>query len=266
MSILNDLYSKQTKMTLHPTLPTINMKPEMRIAVFSDIHSNSNALDKILQDIQGQNPDATICLGDLVGYDPHPNEVVETLREFNIPPIKGNYDDGVGYERGDCDCAYVSESEEENGKRSIEWTTEKTTSKNKKFLRELISRIEVKYEGFRFLLVHGSPRRVNEYLYEDRPTDSLRRMLKPLDIDVLVCGHTHKPYHRIIDGIHIINDGSVGKPKDGDPRACYALINVEDEVSVEFRRVSYPVEKVTQELIEAGLPDAFAQELRTGGR
>ena len=242
------------------------MKPEMKIAVFSDIHSNSNALDKTLQDIRGQNPEAIICLGDLVGYGPRPNEVVEALRESNIPTIKGNYDDGVGYERGDCGCAYVTEHEKENGKRSIEWTTEKTTSKNKKHLRGLPSRIEVRYEGFRFLFVHGSPRRVNEYLYEDRPTDSLRRILKPLDIDVLVCGHTHKPYHRIIDGIHIVNDGSVGKPKDGDPRACYALITVEDEVSVEFRRVSYLVEKVARDIIVSGLPSDFARELRTGGR
>ena len=124
----------------------------------------------------------------------------------------------------------------------------------------------MRYEGFRFLFVHGSPRRVKEYLYEDLPTDSLRRILKPLDIDVLVCGHTHKPYHRIIDGIHIVNDGSVGKPKDGDPRACYALITVEDEVSVEFRRVSYLVEKVARDIIVSGLPSDFARELRTGGR
>jgi diadenosine tetraphosphatase ApaH/serine/threonine PP2A family protein phosphatase len=178
----------------------------------------------------------------------------------------GNYDDGVGFERGDCGCAYLTEEDKENGQRSIDWSTNMTTSMNKEFLRGLLSKIKVEYKGFKFLFVHGSPRKINEYLYEDRPEGSLRRILEPFEIDVLLCGHTHKPYHRIIDGVQIINDGSVGKPKDGDPRACYALINVEDEVSVEFRRVWYPVEKVTQEIIEAGLPAAFARELRTGGR
>ena len=187
------------------------------------------------------------------------------MKELEIPTVMGNYDDGVAYERGDCGCAYTTKEEKADGQESIDWTTRVVTKANKEYLRGLEKQITVEADGRRLLLVHGSPRRVNEYLYEDRPEASLRRMLEPLQVDVLVCGHTHKPYHRVVDGVHVINDGSVGKPKDGDPRACYALITVADGIEAEFRRVEYPVLSVADEIREAGLPEAFADALLTGG-
>lgn len=205
------------------------------------------------------------CLGDLVGYGPRPNEVISLLMTLDIPTVMGNYDDGVGYERGDCGCAYTTTQEKEDGQVSIDWTTRTVTQANKEYLRGLEKSIMFEAEGRRLLLVHGSPRRVNEYLHEDRPEASLMRMLEPLNIDGLVCGHTHMPYHRVVDGVHIINDGSVGKPKDGDPRACYALINVAAEIDVKFRRVEYPVRSVADEIKEAGLPEDFADALLAGG-
>jgi predicted phosphodiesterase len=205
------------------------------------------------------------CLGDLVGYGPRPNEVISLLKTLEIPTVMGNYDDGVGYERGDCGCAYTTTQEREDGQVSIDWTTRMVTPVNKEYLRSLEKDIMVEAEGRRLLLVHGSPRRVNEYLYEDRSEASLRRILEPLGIDALVCGHTHKPYHRVVGGVHIINDGSVGKPKDGEPRACYALINIAAEIGVEFRRIEYPVNSVADEIKEAGLPSDFADALITGG-
>jgi len=205
------------------------------------------------------------CLGDLVGYGPRPNEVISLVKTLEISTVMGNYDDGVGYERGDCGCAYITTREREDGQASIDWTTRTVTTENKEYLHGLEKRIMVKAKGRRLLLVHGSPRRINEYLYEDRPEASLRRMLEPLQVDALVCGHTHKPYHRVVDGVHVINDGSVGKPKDGDPRACYALITVAEDIGVEFRRVDYPVQSVADEIREAGLPATFADALLTGG-
>jgi len=237
----------------------------MRIAVFSDIHGNILALNQVLEDIEKQDYDRVFCLGDLVGYGPHPNKVIETIRESAIPTIMGNYDEGVGYERGDCGCAYVTDEEKRDGKKSIEWTTDKVTPQNKETLRTLHDIIELIVNGYKILLVHGSPRRINEYLYEDRPERSLTRMLGSIDVDILICGHTHKPYHRIVNGIHIINDGSVGKPKDGDPGACYAVIELDETISVEFRRVEYPVASVADEVIKAGLPRAFAEALLTAG-
>jgi putative phosphoesterase len=140
------------------------------------------------------------------------------------------------------------------------------TEKNKKYLRSLLDKISFEADGYKVLLVHGSPRRINEYLFEDRRKDSLRRIIEPLDIDVMVCGHTHKPYHRIVDEVHIINDGSVGKPKDGDSRACYAVIDFNGPLEVEFRRVEYPVDEVASMVLYVGLPEVFAEEILNGGQ
>src|SRR5207249_9688559 len=118
----------------------------------------------------------------------------------------------------------------------------------------------------RIMLVHGSPRRVNEYLYEDRPDKSLERLLDMVEADVLVCGHTHIPYHRILpSGRHVVNDGSVGKPKDGDPRSCYVVLQAEGrELEVEFVRVSYDVERTARAIEASEMPHEYAQMLRAG--
>ena len=237
----------------------------MRLAFISDIHGNILALLNVLKDITEQDTDEIYCLGDLVGYGPDPNQVIDTIRHLRIPAVMGNYDEGVGFSKGDCGCAYVSEEEKSNGQISIDWTTNRVTTDNKEYLQKLHKEISFEREGMRFLLVHGSPRRINEYLFEDRPEDSLRRVLEGKEIDVMLCGHTHKQYQRMIDGIHVINDGSVGKPKDGDPRACYALVDT-NEFKVEFRRVKYPVETVVEDVIKAGLPRAYADDLLTGGK
>ena len=158
----------------------------------------------------------------------------------------------------------MTDEEKRNGQKSIEWTTEQVTPMNKEYLRSLHEKIEFNADDCKVLLVHGSPRRINEYLYEDRPEKSLQRMLESIDADVVVCGHTHKPYHRIIKDTHIINDGSIGKPKDGDPRACYAVIELDKTINVEFRRVEYSMAQVVDEIIEVGLPSAFADALLTG--
>ena len=237
----------------------------MRIAFISDIHSNILALLKVLKDIETQQIDKTYCLGDLVGYGPYPNQVIDTIRYQRIPTVMGNYDEGVGFIKGDCGCAYTTGEEKSNGQISIDWTTEHVTPDNKEFLRKLRREIRFELDGTRFLLVHGSPRRINEYLFDDRPESSMRRVLKDIDADVMLCGHTHKPYHRVIDKIHVINDGSVGKPKDGDPRACYAIVDT-DGLDVQFLRVEYEVNVVAEDIVKSGLPSVYAEALLTGGK
>ncbi len=156
----------------------------------------------------------------------------------------GNYDQGVGNDSDDCGCAYTTKDAEALGKRSIAWSNRHTTAENKAYLRALTHNIPIQLGDLQVLLVHGSPRRVNEYLYEDRPAASLERLLDLAKADVLVCGHTHKPYHRVLpSGRHVVNAGSVGKPKDGDPRAGYVVLNAEkDEFQVRFIRVEYNIE------------------------
>ncbi|GAA4464981.1 metallophosphoesterase family protein [Nibrella saemangeumensis] len=264
----------------------------MRIALFSDIHANLPALEAVLADIDSRRPDAVYCLGDLVGYNVWPNEVIAQIRQRNIPTIAGNYDFGIGRASDDCGCAYKTDDEKTNGKVSIAYTNEAIGDPERAYLRALPTHIRVEFElgndpahlwqqqtPFSLLLVHGSPRRVNEYLFEDRGDRSLARVLEGASADILCFGHTHKPFHKVVSAEgegeapyyrHAINIGSVGKPKDGDPRACYVLLTIDetarpglaDGISVEFIRVPYDVERAAFAVEQSELPDVYAQALR----
>ncbi|MCH8549604.1 MAG: metallophosphatase family protein [Balneolaceae bacterium] len=254
----------------------------MKIALFSDIHANIEALRPVLDDIYSRKPEAVYCLGDLVGYAPYPNEVIELIRSKGIPVIAGNYDQGVGLNSDDCGCAYKTEEDEARGVESITYTNKIINDENRAYLQSLPSHLRLEFgvngNPWNLLLVHGSPRKINEYLFEDRADKSLLRMMKKANTHIMAFGHTHKPYHKTIedeDGTirHAINIGSVGKPKDGDPRACYAMLEWEGELNqsdpkalnVEFIRVEYDVEKAAKAVEESPLPDAFADMLRNGG-
>ena len=261
------------------------------LAVFSDVHANLPALEAVLRDIDarlgGGEADAVYCLGDLVGYATWPNEVVTAVRERGIPTIAGNYDEGVGLNSDDCGCAYVTDEDKARGAESIAYTNAAVTEATRRYLRSLPRHLrltlaaprERKAEPIEVLMVHGSPRRVNEYLFEDRPDDLIVKRMAEAGADVMLFGHTHKPYHKALaveaeDGRtvyrHAVNTGSVGKPKDGDPRAGYVLLTVDPErpktdadyCQVEFVRVAYDVEEAARAVEASPLPDAFAQMLR----
>jgi len=241
-----------------------------QITIFGDIHANLPALEAVFQDIQTRRLDNLYCLGDLVGYGTFPNEVVAFIRERSIPTHMGNYDQGVGNDSDDCGCAYKTDIDRQRGELSIAWTNAHTTADNKAFLRTLPAHIPIQLGDLQVLLVHGSPRKVNEYLFEDRPHAYFERIMDAAKADVLVCGHTHLPYHKVLpSGRQIVNAGSVGKPKDHDPRACYVVLTATGhEMEVDFIRVPYDIEQIAQ-AIEAtpeqgGMPHPFAQMLRDG--
>ena len=164
-----------------------------RITLISDIHSNLPALEAALVDIAKRGLMVGYCLGDLVGYGIFPNGVIETIRRQDIPTVMGNYDQGVGNSSDECGCAYRDPAAEALGKRSIVWSNAHTSQANKHFLRELPNQIPLQLGDLRVMLVHGSPRRINEYLFDDRPDKSLERLLDLVESDVMVCGHTHLP-------------------------------------------------------------------------
>ena len=237
-----------------------------QVTIFGDIHGNLPALEAVLADIDARGLSPLYCLGDLVGYGTFPNEVIEMIRERNIPTLIGNYDQGVGNSSDDCGCAYTSKVAEELGKRSIAWSNQNTTDENKLYLRELTDQVPLKLGGLRIRLVHGSPRKINEYLFENRPDASLERLLDMAQADVLVCGHTHIPYHRILpSGRHVVNAGSVGKPKDGNPQACYVVLEGNGrDLTVTFKRVPYDVERAAKGIEATEMPDEYAEMLRMG--
>jgi len=253
----------------------------MKIALFSDIHANLPALEACLADIDSKKPDAVYCLGDLVGYNIWPNEVINLIRKKGIPTIAGNYDFGIGRTSDECGCAYKTDEEKEMGKVSISFTNQIVNTEERNYLRTLPAHIKVEFQlnsdKLNLLLVHGSPRRINEYLFEDREEKSMLRIMKDADADIMCFGHTHKPYHRILEQVeegthyrHAINIGSVGKPKDGDTRGCYVMLHINENssttiresVQVEFIRFEYDIEKAAKAIEDSPLPNKYADMLR----
>lgn len=237
-----------------------------QITVFGDIHGNISALESVWSDMDRRGLTDRYCLGDLVGYGVFPNEVVAFIRQHHVPTLMGNYDQGVGLNSDDCGCAYTTAVAEALGKRSIAWSNAYTSDDHKAFLRQLPAQIPLHLGNLKILLVHGSPRRINEYLYQDRPIESLERILDTAKADVLVCGHTHLPYHmQLPSGRHVVNAGSVGKPKDNNPRACYVTLKLLDHnLIVDFIRVEYDVERMAHAIEATEMPSEFAQMLRDG--
>jgi len=237
-----------------------------QITVFGDIHGNLPALEAVWEEMEKRNLEKRFCLGDLVGYGVQPDEVVRFIRRHDVPTLMGNYDEGVGWDSDDCGCAYRTPQAQALGERSIAWSNAHTTAENKAYLRNLPMTMTLMMDKLRLTLVHGSPRRINEYLYEDRPDSSIERLLDMIGADVIICGHTHKPYDRTLpSGRRLINAGSVGKPKDHDPRAGFVVLTVDGkELQTEFVRVAYDVEKAAQAIEAAEMPDEFAVMLRKG--
>jgi putative phosphoesterase len=237
----------------------------MRLAVISDIHANLHALQAVWQDIEAQRPDVVYCLGDLVGYGAFPNEVVEFIRDRSIPAVMGNYDEGVGFDMDDCGCVYREPDEERLGRQSLYWSRENTRADLKAYLRGMPMQIRLEEGRPKMLLVHGSPRKINEYLYEDRPRATFERIAKLAGTEILFFGHTHLPYHKSVAGTLFVNTGTVGKPRDGDVRAGYALVDLGRRIQVSYRRVAYDVRAAAEAVRRSGLPEHFADLLQTGG-
>jgi diadenosine tetraphosphatase ApaH/serine/threonine PP2A family protein phosphatase len=172
---------------------------------------------------------------------------------------------GVGFERDECGCAYREQWERDLGDRSLAWTKVHTTPENKAFLRTLDHQLRLDVNGKRLLLVHGSPRKINEYLFEDRPLSSFQRLAASSNADVIIYGHTHRPYTKLVDDVLFVNVGSVGKPKDGDWRACYALVEPGSSQPVQFIRLPYDLKRATDAIRQTDLPHEFATDLERGG-
>ena len=246
-----------------------------RIALISDIHANLPALRAVLADIDDRaNIDAIFHLGDLTGYAPWPNEVVSLIRERAIPGISGNYDSTVATDYKHCGCRADTPHDEELSHISFEWTRLHVTPETKKYLGTLPFRLDIRpfgghVSGPTITLVHGNQTLNTVYVTEDRSDAFLEKMASDIGSraeDVICFGHTHKPWHRVVEGVHFVNTGSVGRPKDGDPRAGYVLLTTEgSSVRVEFVRVAYDVDEAARGIRESELPAEFADFLRSAG-
>jgi putative phosphoesterase len=217
----------------------------MKIGFISDVHANLPALDAILNDLQHM--DKIVHAGDIVGYNAFPREVIECFQKQNIDSIAGNHDRGI------------SDSDDFDFPRPalevINWTMGELTIENKEFINRLPTELRLEIDGYTILVVHGSPYEPNEYIY---PTDLTLELVEGLDetIDVLILGHTHYPIITKLNGVLLVNPGSVGQPRDGDWRTSYAVFDTHTG-TVELRRQEYNVDKT----IEKAKIESFPQQI-----
>jgi len=232
----------------------------MKVALIGDVHANLPALEAVLAHAHGngQDVEAVWNVGDFVGYGAFPDEVVQRLRKANVLSIVGNYDLKV--------LQFKQKKKKWRKKKrpekylAFKWTYENLSKKSRKYLRFLSQEIRMKVKGRRILLTHGSPASNEEPLTPDTPEKRLRELAHVAKADVIICGHSHQPFAREVDSVWFINTGSVGRPDDGDPRACYAILQIEaQDIQVRHYRVEYDVERAVAAIREHKLPEVFAQ-------
>lgn len=246
----------------------------IRFALLSDVHANLHALDAVLAHIAARaDIDARYHLGDLVGYSAFPNEVVSRLAEEGIAGVSGNYDTTVAHGYKHCGCRSENPEQEALAHVSFEWTCRAVTTETRRALASLPFRLDLRplgghVAGPTLVLLHATPASNLVYVTEDRSDDFLRKMAAQAGVragDVVAFGHTHKPWSRTVDGVLFVNTGSVGRPKDGDPRAAYVVLDFSaapPRATVE--RVPYDVMAAKAALEDGGLPGAFGLVLESG--
>jgi len=253
----------------------------MKIAVISCIHANLPAFEAVLEDIETHKCDRTYSLGDLVGYGPHPNEIINKIRELEIPTVQGCWDEDIVEGLNSCECSYPSLLAERRGVFAHQWTNEQITPENRNFLAKLPHTLTIDNLCF----AHGSPQSNHEYLLPEMDSFTALERVISASADILFCGHTHVPYVRNLDGgqlqvktyqgskkleqtfmsspKRIINVGSVGEPRHGRPNATYVIYDTLSQ-EVLLREVEYDYQATCRDIIEKGLPAIFAWRLARG--
>ncbi|MGF0110908.1 metallophosphoesterase family protein [Clostridium sp. SGI.024] len=230
----------------------------MKIAAISDIHGNIYSLMKVLEDIDEQKVDLVVCLGDLVGYGPHPNEVIALIKRRDIPCIKGNYDASV------VDGGFTFIRDTSINSFSLPWAVEEVRASNKYYLSQLPTKLDYDINGVKVIFTHGSPYKINEYLFEDG--ENTKKVMEEISEDVLICAHTHIPSYKKFGNKVFINVGSVGKPKIGRPNATYALIEIKEDktIDVKFRELEYEYKRIVKDAQMLHFPTQLVASYENG--
>lgn len=239
----------------------------MRAAFFGGIYNNWLGLEAALADAKRRGADRIFCLGDVGGFGPHPDRSIELLRARRIETVQGNYDDSVGNGKPDCGCGYTDPRDNHFARLSYAYTFEHTSAAHRPWLAGLPERIAFEAGGLRYVLVHGSPRQVNEFLWDSATPDHLlEQMLDGLHADVLLCTHTGIHWQRRLpSGRRVVNVGALGRPAN-DGRTCvwYAHLDAGRDDPFELVPIAYDHERLAREMRDEGLPEPFIETTLTG--
>jgi predicted phosphodiesterase len=237
------------------------------VALFGGVYSNHLALEAAIADALARGAEAMYCLGDLGGFGPHPDRVFPLLRQAGVVCIQGNYDASVAAGAADCGCGYTDPRDNRFARISYEYTVRHTSSENRHWLGTLAPTARINVGGSRLLLCHGSPRQINEFLWETTtPNGLIEKFCRDTDSDVVCFTHTGIKWHRTLaSGRHAVNVGALGRPENnGAPRVWYTLVTCDPELAVEFVAVDYDFETLAREMTREELPAEFVETIRTG--
>ena len=235
----------------------------MKIALLGDVHANLPALESVLEHARSQKVTAIWNIGDFLGYGAFPNEVVQRLREAGAISILGNYDLKV--------LQFPEKAKKWRKSKRVEkylafqWAYRNLSHRNRRYLHSLPEQRKLEMAGRCVLLTHASPDSNEEPLTPDTPEERLLVLAQKAGADIIVCGHSHQSFTRKVQNVLFINTGSVGRPDDGDPRACYAILEAgQAELQVQHYRLEYDIARAVSAIRERGLPEAFAQMILNG--
>jgi predicted phosphodiesterase len=238
-----------------------------RIAVFGGVYSNHLALEAALADARARGADACYCLGDFGAFGPYPDRVFPSLRDYSVVCIQGNYDHSIGNELADCQCGYTDPRDNHFARISYDYTLRNTSPMHRAWMKDLPGQLRLRVGRYRVLFCHGSPRRMNEFLWESTTsTHFLEYLADAHEADVIAATHTGIKWHRRLAGDrHFVNVGVLGRPEnDGQTNVWYTLVEARPELRVEFIPVFYDHHRLAEEMRRERLPEEFVETTLTG--
>lgn len=239
-----------------------------RVAFFGGIYSNYLALERALEIARARKVDAIWALGDFGAFGPHPDRACEILREQRVPAIQGNYEESLSSGAGDCHCGYVDPRDNHYAQISFDYTAQKTSADHKRWMGTLPKVARLELGRHRLLLSHGSPRRINEFLWRSMtPVPFVEKLLRDHDTDLVVCTHTGIHWSRLhAPGRGIVNVGALGRPaNDGRTEVWFTIL--EDQgatVGIEHVPVEYDHARLAREMTREKLPPEFVETILSG--
>lgn len=231
-----------------------------KVALFADIHANLPAYQACLRHAHILGARYAWNLGDFIGYGAFPNQVIESSIRHNVLSIAGNYDLKAFK-------VYKNPAQVKNPLKRLAflWAYQQLTPQNRAYLLHLPKERRILFKGWKILFTHGSPASNKEHLSSATPLERLKELCRLTNAQVILCGHSHQAFVRRVNDVLFINPGSVGRSDDGNPRASYAILNIKNqEISVTFHQLSYPVARSIREIDKFNLPHEFAEMIRQG--